>query len=269
MGRGRRLRGSGVSVSPYFTDDFASGSRTNANGVVWGGGGSQTSVSTDAAYNDTYSLKMVFPATAEETQQIAVTAEQRMYLGQSLTEFWMEYYLYVPSNYTHRDLTALADNNKFFAVYSSASTGGDASQNNDRWRGVIETLPGTGGKSTVRTATSRSDSMAVLDEAGNNTADFFGGTGPITLGAWNRVRHWIKMASGRLVGDGRWVMWINDTTFVNVTVGDFWNFSELEPTPTVVTHCYILGAANSGFSAQTTFFVDAIKLYNTNPGWTV
>lgn len=266
---GTKVVAANSPATPYFTDDFASGSRTDANGVAWGGGGAKTTVSTDRAYNDTYALKLIYNAKAEETQDLSTTAEQRMYLGQDLTQFWMEYYLYVPSNYTHRNLTGIADNNKFFSIYSSASTSPSATQNNDRWRGVIETLPGTGGKSTVRCATSRSDSAAVLDEAGNNTADFFGGTGPITIGGWNRVRHWIKMASGRLVGDGRWVMWVNDTTFVNVTAGDFWNFSEGEPTPTVVTHCYMMGAANSGFSEETTFHIDAVKLYDTNPGWTV
>lgn len=101
-------------VLPFFSETFAGGTRNPANGFTWTSE-ANTSVSTDRAYKGTHSLKFAY---AGEEPPAESWSEQRFNMGRYEREVWLDYKLYIPSNFVHTDQPpGYAENNKFFMLW--------------------------------------------------------------------------------------------------------------------------------------------------------
>lgn len=248
--------GSPASSEPFFADNFDSGTKTNANGFSWGAI-EAVSVSSARSVSGDYSLAFTFGPDAPGEDSYS---EQRFNMGRYLSEYWVEYMLFVPSNFVHRGDSP--NNNKFFMTwrdtYSDVSGG--------TWRIGYE-YQGT--SSTLRPMSSRWDFNSWESSGLNHPqqgAPFIGGAGPIQLGQWSQVRMQFKAASNRSASDGIMRMWINGTLFAELTTGRFHNAYDTPPDASL-RNGYFLGWSNSGFAAQTIFYIDDVKFYDGNPGW--
>ena len=250
------------SGDPFFEDDFAGTQKNNANGFTWSGGPSVVSFDGFNAIRFRYGPDAV----GEDS-----SAEQRFNLGRDCSHLWLEYDLYVPSNFTHRNESP--NNNKFAMFWRttySDVTGGT-------WRVGFEyqTGSGTTPNSNIRAMSSRwnlnswtsSNSTGDYLPTGQN-ATLISDSGPLNKGAWNTVRIELAAASSQSSSDGIQRMWINGTLFVEITTGKFWNFdTATDPADCFLRNGYFLGYANSGFLDQTDLYITGVKFYDTDPGW--
>lgn len=251
-----------VSASTaFFSDDFDTGSRTNANGFTWGAQ-SRVTVSNERAFTGTHSLRFSFGPDAIASDS---HSEQRFNLGRYLSEYWVDYMLYVPTNFVHRNDPPA--NNKFFMTWRD--TYSDLAGGTWRIGYEYETSSGNTPNSTIRAMSSRWDFNS-WESSGLNHPDnykpFIGGTGPVRVGQWNRIRLQFKAASSRTASDGIMRMWVNDALYAQKLDGKFHNFFAT-PADAVLRNGYFLGWSNSGFTQETLIFIDAVKFYDVNPGW--
>lgn len=235
----------GSVVTPRFSDYFASGATTSANGFTWN---SNSRVVSGTAYSDTYAMRfrygpdaVGFDSTDEQGFAIASSAEA------CPTEIWLEFRLYLPSNFTIRNEEP--NNNKLLAIYAdNYSTVGDIQVVFEFARGYL----GDNTKSRLRVLSMSGTGML----NGTYHTHVFDST---MTGQWHRMRFWLKAGNG----DGEAKMWRNDTLVFEIA-----NYALWYPGG----HNYwrngkLMGYANSGYDAQTDFFVDDFVLYDTNPGW--
>jgi hypothetical protein len=255
-----------------FEDGFESGDRGGPqNGYAWGSAAG-VAVSSARAHSGTYSLKFTYGPNGEGDDG---WAEQRFVLGAYLSELWVEYYLYIPSNYYHRNDVS-SDNNKFFVMWRDQYGSG----NGDLIVGYETVLASTAGDSKLRSYSTRSDTYMVTDLTSLGVAGgdpLISDVGPIRRGDWTRIRLHFKTASGPGMNDGVVELWAGDTLILQKLDGDFWYPARLangNPNPlfddaTCTLHNgYLLGWSNSGFTELTELFVDDVQFYTSNLGWT-
>ncbi len=239
------------AATPFFQDNFDNGAKNSANGFTWTGG---VPVSSERAYSGTSALAFYYAPNALGEDGMS---EQRFNMGQYLSMVWIEYMLFVPANFVHRN--DAPDNNKFFSIwrdsYSDVAGG--------TWRVTLEygRMPNSNNFSQSRFMSSRWDFNSSSDYGLTGVvgqgSPFIGGAGPIKLGQWNRIRIQVGAASNRTASDGTAKMWVNDALYLSTTTGKFHNFYST-PTDAVLRNGYFLGWANSGFTQATTFFIDDV-----------
>lgn len=257
----------GGSSTAFFEDNFDTGSAQSRNGFNWGGIStkptSKVRVGNDLYYSGGYSL--IFTFGPNELGQDS-WAEQRFDMGRYLSEFWLEYQLWIPPNFAHR--SDPPSNNKFFAIWRDTyfdAVGGT-------WNAVFEfnRLSGPDNFSVLRFTANRWDYQGISDQGLGGVvgqhAPFIGGNGPLKMGHWNRVRIHIKTASSRSSSDGIAQMWINQNILLDYRSGRFHNYFD-SPSDAVLRHGYLFGWANSGYTETTIFAIDDVKFYEHSPGW--
>lgn len=278
---GARRRGgvSAVSVIPFFEDYFFGGSANPGNGFSYsneeGAIGNSTVVSSGASgavvdVGFTHSLQTTFPATARPGQ--TGNRQINFSLGRACDEFWLEWRVHIPSNYTHRNnydpgppLVPYSDNNKFLTLWGGTYSSGwhqpMCELNTD---GATSDTP-SDGKSYVRPVMRYSTNGVLTDIPGGGQV-LIGSGAPMTLGAWHTVRFYTKKETTQGAADGAWKLWVNGSvvasfTGLNMGASDVTKFSR------GVEKGYLLGFSNSGFTADTTFHTQWIRCYDSNPGW--
>ena len=251
-----------VVVQPFFSDGFDSGLRNNANGFAWQPSTARVTVSTDRPFSGTHSLRHRF---GPDTLKGDSSAEQRFNMGRYLSQYWVEYMLYIPANFFHR--YDPGTNNKFFSTWRDAYsdvTGGT-------WRVSYEfetTITGAG-NSFLRPMSSRWDFNSMTSSGLDHPqygAPFIGGSGPLRVGQWNRIRMEFKAASSRAAADGIMRLWVNDALYAEKTNGKFHNFFTT-PADATLRNGYFLGWSNSGYEQETIFYIDNVRFFDVNPGW--
>lgn len=240
----------GTSYETGFEDTtFAA---LDSDGWVWGGS-TRTTLSTDNPRTGLRSMRMAYQAAAAGADS---RAQQNFNFGQNVTEFWMEWYVYLPANYTTRSGES-PSNNKWFRVWGDdynsgnkigASTDYNASYDDNTrlrfeyiYKGYADGLIGFGPSGSQSPATS------------------FGGT---MKSAWTRVRVHCKMVTAA-ENDGVMELW-----FGNTKVIDFQSINAKYDDVAYWNQGYLFGAANSGFLNETIIYVDDWKWYASDPGWT-
>lgn len=241
-------------VEPFFSDNFDNGNRTTANGFTWSNTGSRSFVSSTKSFGGTHSLGLRF---GPDSLGKDSSAEGRFSLGRNLTEVWIEFMLYVPANYTHRNESP--NNNKFFRIwgdnYSSANkVGASTTRSGDASALSFEYNYKTWGDGTLGFGPS---SVA----GARSPTTTFGG--PEFRDRWTRVRVHARHVSAENADDAILQLWFDDTMVL-----DFRNVPQkYDPLRPFWNAGYLLGWANSGFTDETIFYVDNVKFYNLNPGW--
>lgn len=248
-----------VFASPFFTDSFAGLQKNNANGVLWNPSpaGDVSVVSFDG-YN---CLRFRYGGQS--------TAEQRFDIGKYTQVFGMEFWIHIPSNFSMRNPTL---GNKFWQVWRdvySDFAGGTQQAGMEYWIvGGVE-RPAATGRGMLRMADPADPSFGyVTDIAGDaaNQTPLIGTTGPLVIGAWNRVRMMVSGSSAFGVADGFYKVWFNNTLYINVLNHRIHNVTA-SPSDVRFRNGYLMGYTNTGFTNQTDFHIRDVKFYDANPGW--
>lgn len=252
-----------------FSDGFESGDYSQVeNGWEWSGGVNDA-VTSERSHSGSYSMRLSFPAKADGED--AVAQKDLMAVGRSNTgpgdggsvcqdcsrvhEFWIEYWLYVPSNYHHRTQSSSA-NNKFFQFWNFSR-----SDYTDRVRGVPTLWPNGDGTSELTIPTEESDNTFTPHFT---LSEQFLGTDS-DLGQWVRIRWHVRPESSVGAGDEIIELWKGETLvysgpqergeFVSESGYNWFNAFRF------------WGWANSGWDEATDLYIDDVKLYDSSPGW--
>ena len=262
--------------TPFFQDNFDNGAKTNLNGFRWTDA-SAVAVTDANAFSGNHALQFRFGPNAVGKD---AWAEQRFDMGKYLNEVWIEYMLFVPSNFMHRNDGP--SNNKFLRLwrdsYANANTQSVGMEFDPTVaKGLSGPVSAIRPMAKIGKADTTGMPIATLGafKAGNRGPDgktkiksliAIGPTHPIALGKWTRIRFHFKLSSARLKSDGVYQMWANDSLLVNAQNQPFWNARSV-PADASFRNGYLLGWANSGFTDRTLLFIDDVKFYDSNPNW--
>lgn len=256
VGTGRQgpARALGAALTPaggvtYFQDGFESGTLTSPTvalpGWAWGetniDGGYILAPSTLRAYSGAYSLRFQFkPGPYPDDSW----AEQRFWMGGNLTENYVRFQVYIPSNYAHRN-TPSSDNNKFWrqwcTTYSQTELGSSlvATNNADPLAGSDLILE-------------RCDFYHPMGPDGMPTVVGF--IAPADFGTWIDVQMYFKLGADVGGAGARMIVWKNGTQVADT--GAFVN--DPGAWPNRFTAGYMLGYSNSGFDSLTELYIDNV-----------
>lgn len=246
---------------PFYAmpSDVEANVRATQNGVTWSTADGDVTVQTVPAGRTGYGLRFRYAGTGAY-----YNAEQRFTLGRDCAALWIEYYLYVPSNFAHQSVSP--NNNKFLMVWRDTYGSGSGT-----WQPGYE-YQLSGGNTVLRPMSSKESgtNATFVTSSGlghpDHNAPFIGGSGPMAAGTWYRIRHELKAASEGGATDGVMRLWVDDTLVAEMTNGPFRNFGN-SPADTVLRQGYLMGAANSGFVDQTDWYIHEVKFYDTDPEW--
>jgi hypothetical protein len=271
-GAGTNAGGSAGSTSqcpepagtPLLADSFESGdmSATNPDGFKWGKN-NRTSVvtATHAVWNNgsinnpignaqdwtpfdgAHSLRFRYPA-------LDAWSEQRFKLGGAYPEIWIRYWLRVPLNFVHENVTGGAGNNKFFALWMDGY-----SQHGEGPTIVWNFWPQPEGGSYFTYSLSQEPTGPKGHHG--KYADFI--RSPEDRGRWMQVVLYAKMSSTPTSTDGEsriWRRWQDgcDFTPISETLGR--SFVAPAGGPNGWAAGYIMGWANSGYVEDTEWLLD-------------
>lgn len=252
---------SGEGASAVFSDGFESGDLTHSeNGYSWVGfapdddGGRAGVVQNEQTHAGSYSAVIEFPAQSDG----ADASPQGNLSMPEMKEIWVEYWLYVPSNYNHRAQSG-PTNNKFFGLWRSGA------------RSDVHMIPETE-KVNVVTEPDTDQEESYLDWVKSDPDD------PgheiildpfITTqdhGSWIQCRWHVRLGdmdtdNGVLEfwKNGSLAFSRNDLVHFYTDTGDAAN--------NVMSHMRLMGWANSGYDEVTSFYFDDIAIYESDPGW--
>ena len=224
-------------------------------------------MSSDRGVNGgTSAWKATFGPNPLDTNGAGANGELRFNMGRDCGELGIDWYLWMPSNYSHRDNPSTSDNNKFLGLFR------DSINNNNAWRMVLEAdyLASAGSQTAPKAAEPNSGSQVVFyQEPGTGAAMANTPGALLNLNAWNRIRLYFKQSSADNVRDGILKWWINDTLIEGgKTNGDYWSWNRITyPDGAKVNLGYFMGASNSGYTDATIFYIADVKFYDVNPGW--
>jgi hypothetical protein len=239
---------------PFFEDDFTGPGFNPANGFTWDTSDQVTAVNFDGRD----CARVEYLSTGSGTLSFN--------MGQQLSEGWVQWDLYVGDMFEHENTSP--NNKKFFQFWRT--TYSDVAGGTWRFGCEYQTNAGTTPNSNIRWMSSRYDSNS-NDSSGMGMPDnfdpFIGGAGPIPKETWKQLRiHW-KASTDRTTADGVLQMWIDGVLEWSQTDGKFNNFNA-SPADCWIQNGYFMGAANGGFpTLPTYFYIDAVKFYDTDPGW--
>jgi hypothetical protein len=263
-------------VVPFFEEDFSSGDFSNTmNGWSWGSG-TRTSIQDIQPHSGTYSMRALYPAVAPGEDGLA---EKRFSIGRNLSEYWKEYWLYLPdgtevwegegvesAKYQAREGDG-AGNNKFFRVWAG-DYGDDNKHGFSVWPSSVDGEPNCRGCFETSKA---SGAMGCLTNNPGVDPLIHETNGPITQGEWAQIRIHVKFASTNTSdpaeADGVIEFWVDGVLVMSrYNQPIHGNISELGH-DNFVNQGYYMGWANTGFDEKTYVFIDDIKWYDEDPGW--
>ena len=245
-----------INVNDTFESYTLGSSPTGTtDSATWLSSGSRIEVSNVVANGGTKSLRFRYGPDASGSDS---TAEQALTLdGAGYMELWLEWDMYTPTNFTHRDDTG-SDNNKIIYLHN------DYSEEN----GGIEYWPDrtpaslgqpANGKSypthVYRTSSSTPFGHYPQPNFGNIVFD------PAEAGTWSHFKlHYKKSDAG---SSNASVQFYKD----DVLLLDRDNFDDYNPTRGIkpITGIKLMGWSNSGYLSETDFYMD--NLYISNIGF--
>lgn len=208
--------------------------------------GSKTgvSISSAAAKDSTYSARFFYPARADGGDG---WSELRFNLGSPRTEIAIQFDLYIPSNYEHRNSTG-PDNNKFFRLWNTS--GGYSSDNEKIGASLNPNSSTTGSNLTMEYRDSAREGVG----SQGSTSNFIV---PNDYGKWTRFVIYIKAATNSAPAILRFYK--NGTLFKQITAP-----INYDPGTQGYQYGYLLGWSNSGFNQDTVFYIDNVKFYDAD-----
>lgn len=244
----------------YFEDDFESGdlSKTATTGTeLWSWGGYEPGVDSNGAYSGTYSSRLNYgpDALGEDSRD-----ELSFKLGKVMSEIWLEYYIWYPSNYFHRSDSP--SNNKFLQLSYNGKTSQiltieslvqDSAAGNSKMKRFMSTSENLDGSSNWPLSQTTNPDVQNFIGAGSEFA--------VRLGQWTQVRvHYRASPDG--IANGIAEIYFNGTLF-KALEWPFWD----DQFGGAINGGYINGWSNSGFTELTTIRHDRVQVFESYPGW--
>lgn len=261
-------------VTPIFEDDFEAyplGSDIageGANGFQWQGGGvgGGIEVTNEHSFSGTKSLVFRYPGEPDLSEDSS--REKRFILAadgaSSPSELWFEYMVRVPDNWEHRDPIG-GSGNKLISMWAERYNNslGDAEI-------TIEWQRATTTRSFLRQAVV-TDANRLADD--QPSQQLIKGTifDASMRGTWIRLRYHYRIGGTDAVNDPTIIDIWRDNTKICEARRDY-NMKgyppENPPGLNYFRHGYLFGWSNSGFTEDTNFYVDDLKFWTQDPGWT-
>ena len=226
-----------------FSDGFESGNLSHStNGFRWTDQ-SNTSVSTARGCASANSLQFRYAAVADCQDSMS---EQRFYLGGNYRDVWFEYDLFVPENYYHRPQSGPTNNKGFLYLWANTYNSPQPLVAINFW------ADGTTGQSIGSVYTRPLDQHSFdFSAPAIATSD---------VGKWlHIVVHYAYATASNNDGIAQiWKTPAGDPTvqILNKTDGPWYHASGAG-----FDNGYLLGWANSGFSQETRFYIDNVRVY--------
>jgi hypothetical protein len=186
-------------------------------------------------------------------------------------ELWIEVELFIPSNWAQQSHPTAGSNAKWMSVWGNGYSVGHVPTGGTEGPANLWQLWPTGdGNSRIDIAvrTRNSSGKKILPYDYHTSAirvQLIGNGGPVVKGDWNTFRYYTREATSLSVPDGAFKLWVNGTKLMDRT--DRKNNIEDAP-PTGYKNLYILGPINQVFLEDTVCFIQWVKLYDVDPGWT-
>ncbi len=252
-----------AGASPFYYTSFADGYE-EFNGFTW-----DNIKNTDPVIFDGRTCLEYRYSDGEPGSQ---NAEQYWNMGRNLSHVWISYEMFIPANFAHPNVAP--SNNKWMQfwreIYSDVGTGtlqfGYEYQRAGANSSTIRVMARRWNLNSVTSSNSTGDYLPT----GQN-ALFIDAGGPMVIDDWNLIQYEFKTASSDSGTDGIQRMWINNSLFVEITTGKFWNYPASAETPLdcYLRRGYFMGSANALFTVPTTFYQTAVEFYQEDPGWLV
>ncbi len=246
-----------VSIGePFFSDDFEGGNLNHSeNGFKWTRNVNGT-VNDVNPKDGSRAYWFRFEAQSDPQNQEAPSSfsELRFDLGSLQTEVFIEYDLYIPANFSHRERNP--GNNKWFLIWGSGNYPGNHV---------------AGGPMMISTNSYRftsGNAINYLHPVWNDADRVSGGPDAkpfITesdLGTWVRLRWHFKVSETSSSQDAVMRLWKNGSLVISKTNFNLWNGSD-----NGFQKGYLMGWHNSGYNQQTNLYLDNFKVYTSDPGW--
>ena len=229
-----------INAQTILQDGFESGNWSGASWTVTTP--STATVTTERAHTGTHSARFQFNGNTDTTADS--WAELRARLIQT-NEFWGRMYVYVPSNYYHRNVSP--NNNKFWAIYANPYTTPGFQMN-------LSLSAGSGGNSNLQIHRYNNGSEKPAMTVYNN---FIAAT---DRGQWMEVMTRVKVPTSSTANDGIVQVWKNGTKIVDYTNLDMYGGTGKN----YINEMYLLGWSNSGFDVTTVLFIDDVVISNSS-----
>jgi len=255
-----------------FYDDFEGGESAETDFFRWAGGPQTEVVSTGPTLSGSESLRFIYYGDPEigGGGDSSLRAEQKFQLKENLTDFWMQYYEYIPPNYTARG-TATSGGRKVLAIYSDgySLSGGVAYPtfvigatprsgtygSNESWADYAfqtqdpASSPGT-----------RRFELEGIDQVDKVLIDPV-----IDAGHWQRRTLHLRMPTSEAAKDGVIEFWVQrqaETTspMMEEKIIEKLNGNFYDANRNYLNKGYLLGYANAGFEETTEFYIDNFSI---------
>ncbi len=245
-----------------FQDDFESGNKSKTqNGVKWASG-VNTTVNTIKPRTGSYAMEFNFKAAVDGKDSFS---EQRFALNGNYPEVWIQYDLYIPTNYYHRRQTSSANNKSFVHLWT------ENYKQKEGIAGGFEIWPNGSGVGRLKFNPARPINSHYEDTRSENGIDLSDKGKWITITIQvkagtassteflhgSEVRAWKSVNGGSTkliykLTDVVFKAWNNtDTILFNKNGKNYFN------------NGYILGWANSGFAQTTKLYMDNVTIATT------
>ncbi len=244
--------------APSYSDGFESYAlnttldATSATGFSWNGGSPNVVVSDQIARTGNKSLEFLYHGKPPGGD---ATAEQRFTFAPNAStapsEVWMEWYVYFPKNFVYRT-DGVALNNKLFNIWAETYS---ASPNFD--------MEYQGSTSSI------SPHVNIYTSGGPNSANFHFDTYQIwtndasVAGAWHQIRLYMRLGNGN-TDLGAIDVWFDGKLVVHLRTNELPFYDTAH---NYFRNGYLMGWANTGFTNDTAFYIDDLKVYTSDPGW--
>ena len=232
-----------VTAQTIFSDGFESGDLSaTQNGFRWTDQ-ANTTVSSLRACTGSHSLEFTYAAVPDNEDGMS---EQRFYLGGNYRDVWFEYDLFVPVNYFHRTQSGPTNNKGFLYLWANTYADPRPLVAINFW------ADGASGQSIGSVYTRPVD---------QHSFDFSAPAIASTdVGKWlHIVVHYAYATAAN--DDGVAQIWKTPSGGSTVQILNKTNGPWYHATGTGFDNGYLLGWANSGFSQETRFYIDNVRVY--------
>ena len=184
------------------------------------------------------------------------TAEQRFALAKGEKELWIEYDFFLPSNFFHR-APRTSSNNKFLALWEEAYNAPKGPP-----LIIFEFRPMADGRRQLGKAGDSYLYVHTRDFAGkmrNRGKPALNAFSDAQRGRWNKIRVHVRLSTTEAASDGLIELWLNDNRIIQA------DGVNLPGGKHYIRHGYFMGWSNSGYTEDTHFKIDNVRIYNTMP----
>lgn len=223
-------------------DEQVQGSTDETGNLSWKVGAGRGD--TVHATSGTRSLRHIYPANNNSNREFAFELADP--IG---PEIWIQYDLRLADNWKHRNDPTGPDNNKFLAMWAeNYSTGGEA-QFILCWHRSSDT------ESHLEICNFHGDDDRYAGGPHANEGTIFTDA---DRGRWMQIRVHVLLDESGMIE-----LWKDGTLVASLYDYNSWTSGGLN----YFRNGYIMGAANSGFDEETPFWIDDLRIYDTDPGW--